>query len=233
MNVSFGLAFLGGLVSFFSPCVLPVVPAYFSFLLGSSLTTKPSRKVLLIRSLLFVLGFSAIFILLGASASALGQLVNAYRSVLMRIGGVIVIVFGLQMMGVLNFPWLLMEKRLHLEQKARGGGGRALLLGLAFAAGWTPCIGPVLSGILMLAGSSGSMGMGSALLGTYSLGLAIPFLLFAFLADQATNWIRRSGSLMRAVSVLGGAVLVLLGVLLFFDLLSRASALLPVIPLPF
>ncbi len=233
MNMTFGLAFLGGIVSFFSPCVLPVVPAYFSFLVGSSLEGKPARSVLIYRSLLFVLGFSVVFVLLGAAARALGQLVNAYRSILMRIGGVIVILFGLQMMGVLNIPWLMMEKRVHLESKDRSGGGRAFLLGLSFAAGWTPCIGPVLSGILMMAGSSGSMGIGSLMLGVYSLGLAIPFVLFALLAEKTVDWIRQSGAIMHAVSLIGGAILVVLGVLLFFDLLSQASALLPVIPLPF
>lgn len=232
MNITFGLAFLGGLVSFFSPCVLPVVPAYFSFLLGSSLDEKPARKLLLYRSLFFVIGFSMVFVLLGASASALGRLVSAYRPLLMRIGGVIVIIFGLQMMGLLKILWLMMEKRVHLERKQEGAGS-AFLLGLAFAGGWTPCIGPVLSGILMMASSAGSMGLGSLMLGLYSLGLAIPFLLFALLAEKAGAWIRRSVKIVRIVSIVGGTILVVLGVLLFFDLLTRASALIPVIPLPF
>lgn len=233
MNVSAGLAFLGGLVSFFSPCVLPVVPAYFSFLVGSSLEGKVSKRVLIYRSLLFVLGFSLVFVLLGASASAVARLIGSYRSVLMRIGGLIVIVFGLQMTGLINIPWLMMEKRVHLEHDERVGGGRAFLLGLSFAAGWTPCIGPVLSSILFMASSSGSTSRAILLLGLYSLGLAIPFLLFAVMAERAVAWIRRSARIVRIVSVTGGVILIILGVLLFFDLLSRASALLPVIPLSF
>ena len=232
MNITFGLAFLGGLVSFFSPCVLPVVPAYLSFLLGSSLEEKLGRRLLLYRSLLFVLGFSLVFVLLGASASAFGRLVSAYRPLFMHIGGVIVLLFGLQMLGVLHIPWLMMERRVHLERKP-GSAGSAFLLGLAFATGWTPCIGPVLSGILLMAGSSGSMGLGSVMLGVYSLGLAIPFLLFALLAEKAGAWIRRSVKIVRLVSIIGGLILVVLGILLFFDLLTRVSALIPVIPLPF
>lgn len=232
MNVTVGLALLGGLVSFFSPCVLPVVPAYFSFLVGSSLQ-ESSRRVLIFRSLLFVLGFSSVFILLGASASAVALLISSYRSILTRIGGIIVIVFGLQMTGILNIPWLMMEKRIHLESGERINAGKAFLLGLSFAAGWTPCIGPVLSSILIMAGSSGNTGRAALLLGFYSLGLAVPFLLFAVLAEQAGTWIRRSGRLVRVISVSGGLILIILGILLFFNLLSRISAFLPVIPLPF
>ncbi|MHB1652101.1 MAG: cytochrome c biogenesis CcdA family protein [Desulfitobacteriaceae bacterium] len=233
MNVTIGLAFLGGLVSFFSPCVLPVVPAYFSFLVGSSLEGKISKRTLIYRSLLFVLGFSLVFVLLGASASAMGRLIGSHRAILMRIGGLIVIVFGLHMIGILKIPWLMMEKRVHLESGERIGGGKAFLLGLSFAAGWTPCIGPVLSGILFMAGSSGSAGRAILLLSLYSLGLALPFLLFALLAERAIVWIRRSGRIVQVVSWAGGGILVLLGVLLFFDLMGRISALLPVIPLPF
>ncbi|KLU60422.1 thiol:disulfide interchange protein DsbD precursor [Peptococcaceae bacterium CEB3] len=241
MNVSWGLAFLGGLVSFFSPCVLPVVPAYFSFLLGSSLTGKVAKRVLIARSLLFVLGFSLVFVLLGASASALGRVVGAHRTLLMRLGGLIIVLFGLQMLGIVRIPWLMMEKRVHMqggsgageEKGARAGGGKAFLLGLSFAAGWTPCIGPVLSSILFMAGSSGSTGVAAFLLMLYSLGLALPFLLFALLAERAASWIRKSGRIVQWVSWIGGAILVVLGVLVFFDLLARVSAFLPVIPLPF
>lgn len=233
MNVSLGLAFLGGLVSFFSPCVLPVVPAYFSFLVGSSLAGKVSKRVLITRSLLFVLGFSLVFVLMGASASVLGRVIGAHRTLLMRAGGLIIVIFGLQMLGVLNIPWLLMEKRVHLASSQRTGGGKAFLLGLSFAAGWTPCIGPVLSGILFMAGSSGSMAKAAFLLAVYSLGLALPFLLFALLAERAVSWIRRSGRLVQWVSWIGGGILIVLGILVFFDMLSRVSALLPVIPLPF
>lgn len=237
MDVSIGLAFLGGLVSFFSPCVLPVLPAYFSFLVGSSLEGEVSRKVLMLRSLFFVAGFSVVFVLLGISASALGRIIGSYRSLLTQIGGVIVILFGLQMLGVLRIPWLMMEKRVHMDAtpdnapKARGW--RAFLLGLSFAAGWTPCIGPVLSSILFLAGSSGNMSKAAMLLVVYSLGLAIPFLIFALLADKAILVIRRSGRVVQIIQWVGGGVLILLGIALIFDWLGRISALIPVIPLPY
>lgn len=233
MNVGVGLALLGGLVSFFSPCVLPVIPAYFSFLVGSSVEGEVSRRLLLIRALFFVLGFSTIFILLGASASALGHLIRGYRPLLSRLGGAVVIVFGLQMIGVLRIPWLMMERRVHLDNSGSAGGGRSFLLGLSFAAGWTPCIGPVLSGILFMAGSSGGIGKASLLLAVYSLGLAVPFLIFGLLAGRAALWIRKSGRIVQIVQIGGGAILVLIGIALLFDRLGRLSALLPVIPLPF
>lgn len=232
MNVSIGLAFLGGLVSFFSPCVLPVVPAYFSFLVGTSIDGQISRRVLIIRSLFFVLGFSAIFMLLGVSASAAGQLIGSYRPLLMRIGGAIVILFGLHMLGVVKIPWLMMEKRVHFESGQAAGGGRAFLLGLSFAAGWTPCIGPVLSSILFLAGSGGPA-WGSLLLGVYSLGMAVPFLLFALLAEKAVVWIRSNGRVVKYVQWVGGGIMVLLGITLLLGWLGRVSAYLPVIPLPY
>lgn len=233
MNVSIGLALLGGIVSFFSPCVLPVIPAYFSFLIGSSVEGSLSRRILLMRSVFFILGFSTIFILLGASASALGRLIGTHRALLMQIGGVIVILFGLQMMGILKIRWLMMERRVHLDQPEKAGGVRAFLLGLSFAAGWTPCIGPILSSILFLAGSSGSTGRAVLLLAVYSLGMAVPFLVFGLLAGHAVSWIRKSGRVVQYVQWIGGAILVVLGLALMFDWLGRISALVPVIPLPF
>lgn len=233
MNVSIGLAFIGGLVSFFSPCVLPVIPAYFSFLVGTSIAGQIPRRVLLVRSVFFVLGFSTIFVLLGASASAAGRLIGSHRPLLMQVGGAIVIIFGLHMLGLLKIPWLMMEKRVHLEEGQKAGGDRAFVLGLSFAAGWTPCIGPVLSSILFLAGSSGGLGWGTLLLGIYSLGMAVPFLLFALLAEKAVGWIRRNGRVVQYVQWLGGGIMILLGITLLFGWLGRLSALIPIIPLPF
>lgn len=233
MEVSLGLAFLGGIVSFLSPCVLPVVPAYFSFLLGSSLDREVSRKVLLLQSLFFVAGFSFVFVLLGISASALGRLIGPYRSLLTQVGGVIVILFGLQMLGILKLRWLMMERRVQIEGSGQAHGGRAFLLGLSFAAGWTPCIGPVLSGILFLAGSTGNSGQGAILLLIYSLGLALPFLLFALLADRAIPLIRRSGRLVQWIQWMGGGILIFLGLALIFGWIGRISAFMPSIPLTY
>lgn len=233
MEVSFGLAFFGGLISFLSPCVLPVIPAYFSFLVGSSLDREVSRKALLLQSLLFVAGFSVVFILLGISASALGRLIGSYKPILTRVGGAIVLLFGLHMLGILKIRWLMMEQRLHLDASNKTQGGRAFLLGLSFAAGWTPCIGPVLSSILFLAGSTEALGQAGFLLFVYSLGLAIPFLLFALLADKAIPVIRRSGRFVQYVQWIGGGILILLGIILIFDWMGRLSAYIPVIPLPY
>lgn len=233
MDISIGLAFLAGIVSFFSPCVLPVIPAYFSFLVGSSLHQEVPRKVLLTQSLFFVAGFSVVFVLLGISASALGRWIGAYRTIFSQVGGIIVILFGLHMLGVLKIRWLMMEKRVHMEGSAKARGGRAFLLGLSFAAGWTPCIGPVLSSILFLAGSTGSSGKAALLLLIYSLGLAIPFLLFALVADKAAVVIRRSGRIVQVIQWVGGIILILLGTALIFDWLGRLSAYIPVIPLPY
>ncbi len=233
MNVTIGLAFLGGVVSFLSPCVLPVVPAYLSFLIGNQVEKEGVRPLLLMRSLLFVLGFSAIFILLGASASVIGHFIKGLRPVLSRVGGLIVIVLGLQMTGVLRLPWLLMDKRVHIDGSRSAGGGRAFLLGLSFAAGWTPCIGPVLAGILMMAGGQAEAGRGALLLAVYSLGLAVPFMLSGLLAGRAVGWIRRHGRIARLAQVGGGLIMVAMGVVLLLDRLGRLSALLPSIPLPY
>lgn len=233
-EVSIGLAFLAGIVSFFSPCVLPVVPAYFSFLVGESVDGCFSRRTLLIRSLLFIAGLSLIFVLLGISASTIGQVIGAYKPLLTKIGGAIVIIFGFQMLGLFRIRWLMMEKRVHLDDHSQKAGGlRAFLLGLCFAAGWTPCIGPVLASILFMAGSTGKAGSAGILLGVYSLGLAIPFLIFAFLAEWAIKWIRKSGKIVQIVQWIGGLILILLGLALLFDQLGRLSGLLPVIPLPY
>jgi len=229
-DVSLGLALLGGLISFFSPCVLPVIPAYFSVLVGGSLAAQPSRRALVGRSLLFAAGLSLVFVVLGISASALGRLIGQHRLLAARVGGIVVILLGLQMLGVLRLPQLLRERR--LQVKGSGGAWQAFLLGVAFAAGWTPCIGPVLSGILFLAGSAGRPAWAALLLLVYSLGLAVPFLLCSLLADKAVAWIRRHGRLTRYAQWLGGLILVLMGAVLFFGQLGRLSSLLPAVNLP-
>jgi cytochrome c-type biogenesis protein len=233
MDVSIGLAFLGGVFSFFSPCVLPVIPAYFSFLVGNSLEQEVPRRVLMVHSLLFVAGFSVIFILLGISTSALARWIGPYRGLLGRVGGFIVILFGLHMLGILKNRWLMMEKRIHIEGILQFKGARAFLLGLSFAAGWTPCIGPVLSSILLLAGSTADTGKAAFLLLIYSVGLALPFLLFALIADKAVVIIRQSGQIVQYIQWIGGIILILLGSVLVLGWLGRISAFFPNIPLPY
>ena len=195
------VAFAAGLLSFLSPCVLPLVPSYIGFLTGMSLPEMAARRrVALLHALLFVLGFSLVFMLLGASATALGRALNYYQQWLQRIGGVLIILFGLVCLGVIKAPFLSQERRLQLEQKPVGLLGSALV-GMAFGAGWTPCIGPVLGAILGLAATSHDLSRGMLLLGVYSAGLAVPFLLAAVGAGRVPGLV----SAVPAVSALGHA----------------------------
>ena len=190
---TFGLAvaFLAGLLSFLSPCVLPLVPSYIGFLTGLSLDEMGSRRrTALIHALLFVFGFTLIFLVLGASATVLGRSLKYHRVWLERVGGVLIIIFGLICLGVIKWGRLQQEKRLHLEQKPIGYLG-SILVGMAFAAGWTPCIGPILGGIFTLASASDTLGRGMALLGAYSAGLAVPFLMAAWAVDRFVAWFQR------------------------------------------
>ena len=224
------MAFGGGLLSFFSPCVIPVIPSYISFITGISfeeLTSVQNRgkimKATLKNSLFFIAGFSLIFILLGASSSFLGELLSQYQSPLRMIGGVLIVVMGLYIMGVFNIGLLSREKRLHLRNKPAGLFG-SFLVGAAFAAGWTPCIGPVLGSILVYASTAHSVTSGVLLLSAYSLGLGIPFLITSLAVNTAISFFSKMQRFMRVASVFSGAVLVAAGIMLFtgtLDMLSR------------
>lgn len=212
-SLSIAIAFGAGLLSFLSPCVLPLIPSYITFITGLSLEdVQKARRAALVHSLLFVLGFTLIFLALGATATALGQLLLYQRAWITRIGGLLIIVFGLYMLGVFNVSLFSQERRVHIANKPVGYLG-TLLVGIAFGAGWTPCIGPILGSILTFAASSADLSRGLWLLLAYSLGLAVPFLLSAvaverFLAfftrvKRQMNWITRtSGVLMIAVGIL-------------------------------
>ena len=231
-QVSFAVAFLAGLASFASPCVLPVVPGYVGFVTGATLEDFRSadrgsvRRRAAVHSALFILGFSALFIALGASATALGSLVRRALPLIQQVGGALIVVFGLYLLGVVRMPLLLQEKRIQLSTKPAGMVGSAIA-GVAFGAGWTPCIGPVLASILLYAGLSASMVHGAALLGAYALGLGVPF----FVAAVALNWfLIRSRSLrpwLVPIERAAGIVLIVVGALLFtgrFAALSRFFA---------
>jgi len=216
-------AFVGGLVSFLSPCVLPLVPSYLGFLSGMTMEEMSGhRHRALAHALLFVLGFSLVFVALGAGATALGTGLRAHKILLARLGGVLVIGFGLYTMGVLRIPWLDRERRVHLESRPVGRLG-SVVIGMAFAAGWTPCIGPILGGILVLAGSSGDVRHGVALLGAYSAGLAVPFLVAAAGVDAFRAWFQRFRRWMPWVQRAGGAVLVAVGLLLASGQFTRLA----------
>jgi cytochrome c-type biogenesis protein len=209
MTPTLPLAFAAGLLSFLSPCVLPLVPSYLAYIGGG---TSARRGAVLRSSLSFVLGFSAVFIGLGASASLLGSLLGAYRYELTMVGGVLIIFFGLLMLGV-RLPWLQRDARLRFSGDTRTPLGAALL-GVAFAAGWTPCIGPVLGATLTLAGTSGSLSQGVALLSVYALGLAVPFLLAAVMLESFTRFSTGFRRYLPWVERVSGVILIVAGVLL-------------------
>ncbi len=224
-----GLAFAAGALSFFAPCVLPLIPVYLSFLTGTQVgaTARPGRAAILRQACSFVAGFSAIFVLLGATASAFGRLTYDALPFLRQVGGILLIVFGLHLLGWLKLPFLYREARLALQPGRRTGAASAFVVGVIFAAGWTPCVGPVLSGILFLAADTASLPRGIVLMSCYAAGLGLPFIICALAVDWATARIRRFSRHLARVSVVSGVFVAALGVLLLFDLVGRLSRYLP------
>jgi cytochrome c-type biogenesis protein len=220
-HITVGIAFLAGLVSFVSPCVLPLVPAYLSLLTGESLedlqvaTGAPARMQALAHAIAFVLGFSLIFILLGLGASAIGGALAANRVLIAQIGGVLVVVLGLHMMGMIRIPYLMMDRRVHLASDRRNLW-TSTIVGMAFAAGWSPCIGPILAGILAIA-SQQRNGQAALLLSFYSLGLALPFLATAAVIGVALPALRRIKRFVPAIEFASGAFLIAVGLVLVND----------------
>jgi cytochrome c-type biogenesis protein len=228
-NVSLIGALVAGLLSFLSPCVLPLVPAYLSFLAGASLEEirqaegGSMRRKLIVSSLAFVSGFSLLFILLGASATWIGHWLLQHSVLFGRIAGALLIVLGLHVSGLLPIRFLMMEKRVHLSQKPLGPFG-AFLVGMAFAFGWTPCVGPMLAGILALAGTQQTVGKGILLLAVYSAGLGIPFILAALLTERFMAWMRRWQKYFRWIEIAAGMLLVLMGLVMLTNSLGRIAA---------
>jgi cytochrome c-type biogenesis protein len=217
------VAFAAGLLSFLSPCVLPLVPSYIGFLTGMTLPEMSTRRrTALLHGICFVAGFSLVFILLGATATALGRALNYYQLWLQRLGGLLIIGFGLVCLGVIKVDFLTQERRVHLEHKPVGYLGSALV-GMAFGAGWTPCIGPVLGAILGLAATSGEVSRGMLLLTFYSAGLAVPFLIAAVAVESFLGWFQRFRRYMPWVMRVSGALLVLVGILLLSGEFTRLA----------
>jgi cytochrome c-type biogenesis protein len=219
LDVSLGGALLAGLLSFVSPCILPIVPPYLAWLAGVSfeeLTTdspgRAERWRVIWSTVLFVLGFTTVFVALGASASIIGRTIAQYFDVLSVIAGIIIIAMGLHFLGVFRIALLYREARVHVAQKPAGLLG-AYVIGLAFAFGWTPCAGPVLAAILFVAGSEGTAGRGALLLAVYSLGIGIPFILAAIFASRFLGWAQRFRHHMRKVEMTMGGLLVATGIL--------------------
>jgi cytochrome c-type biogenesis protein len=222
-TLGFLVAFVAGLLSFLSPCVLPLVPSYVGFITGMTLPEVTGRRrTALTHALLFVAGFSLIFVLLGASATALGRALNYYQVWLQRVGGVLIILFGLLCLGVFKVGVLTQERRLHLERKPVGYLGSALV-GMAFAAGWTPCIGPVLGAILGLAATSNDVTRGMQLLAVYSAGLALPFLIAAVAVESFLDWFQRFRRFLPWVMRVSGVILIVVGVLLVTGEFTRLA----------
>ncbi|CAN5797879.1 cytochrome c biogenesis protein CcdA [soil metagenome] len=228
-SISIGLAFAAGLISFLSPCVLPIVPGYLGYLSGVSVggegvgRSSPSRGRAVLHAALFVLGFSLVFVALGASATALGSTLRGLLPVLQRVGGVMVALFGLYLLGLLRLGFLMRERRFELASRPAGKVG-SVLTGVAFGAGWTPCIGPVLASVLLYAGMEETMARGMLLLTAYALGLGLPFLVAAAALDRflsGARLLRRWGMPLQRGT---GGVLLVLGILLATGRFAQLTA---------
>ena len=221
-------AFFAGTISFLSPCVLPLVPGYISIVSGISLDQLQAeqdpaiKRTVVLNSVVFILGFSLTFIALGASATVIGQAVMQYSSVLYRIAGLLIIVFGLHLIGIIKIPFLYRDTRFHSTTKPRGMIG-AFVLGLAFAFGWSPCLGPILAGILTYAASRETAYSGMGLLAVYSAGLGLPFLLTSLGINRFLGFYGRFKHHLRKVEIASGVLVVVIGLLIFTNSLSRLA----------
>ncbi|SMC54140.1 cytochrome c-type biogenesis protein [Desulfocicer vacuolatum DSM 3385] len=220
-TVSYQAALMAGLLSFFSPCILPLIPAYFTFITGLSLDeltqdTGKTRQKVILATLAYVCGFSTVFILLGASASFMGGIIARYSWVVRYLGGGIILIFGCHLLGWINITGLNFEKRIHLDKKPMHVMG-TFVIGMAFGAGWSPCIGPMLGSILIVAGSQETVMQGIVLLSIYSAGLALPFLLISFFINRIIDIMGRATKVLGYVNKVAGILLIIMGILLITD----------------
>jgi cytochrome c-type biogenesis protein len=229
-QISLIAAFSAGLLSFVSPCVLPLVPSYISYITGLSveqLTDASERvkfkKAIVLNSLLFIAGFSSVFIAFGASASLLGQVLITYQDHIRRFGGALIVVFGLYLLGILNVSFLKMEHRFQFRSRPAGYLG-SFLIGVAFAAGWTPCVGPVLGSILLYASTTDSLVSGVVLLTSYSLGLGLPLFLTALGVDRFLAYFKQARVYLWGVSTVSGVLLVVVGVMIYANSLTVVTS---------
>ena len=229
-QITFAGAFVAGLLSFLSPCVLPLIPSYITYItrlsfadLQAEHTTRQVRLQAILHSLAFIAGFTAIFVLLGASATAIGSFLQEHMAIIRKAGGVLIVLFGIHIAGIFDITMLLGEKRINIRNKPAGFLG-SFLVGLAFAAGWTPCIGPILASILMVAATEDTVYKGIALLLVYSLGLGIPFFLSAVALHRFLVFFNRYRRYIRLMEIVTGVFLMIIGVLIFTNSLTRLSA---------
>lgn len=229
-NISLVAAFSAGLLSFVSPCVLPLVPSYISYITGLSIeqltdatVRSKFKKSIIVNALLFIAGFTAVFVSFGASASFIGQALMTYQDHIRRIGGILIIVLGLYLLGVLNISFLKMEHRFQFRSRPVGYVG-SLLIGVAFAAGWTPCVGPVLGTILLYASTTDSMMNGVLLLTSYSLGLGLPLFLTALGVDRFLAYFKQARLYLWAVSTVSGVLLIIVGIMIYANTLTMITS---------
>lgn len=226
-QVSLWIALGAGVLSFFSPCIFPVLPAYISHLTGGNIQDQKllvHQGILVQRSVAFVLGFSLVFMLMGASATFIGQLFQANRQLVEHLSGILIVTFGLQMLGVFQLSFLMKEKKWdHRLQKPQNWFS-SVLLGIAFGSGWTPCVGLTLSSILLLAGSSSTFGQGMMLLAIYSLGMAVPFLLLSLMMTKSVRIIRTINRYLGKLSIINGSIMIIMGLLVFTGQMTKISA---------
>ena len=216
-DVSLSIAFSAGFLSFFSPCVLPLIPAYITYITGTTVEDELEGKKMFAvsRTLGFVLGFTIIFMIMGVSASFVGKIFNEFKDIFVKVSGILIVVFGLNMMGILKLNILNKEIRFKLPKITSWFS--STLMGMAFAAGWTPCIGAVLGSILLYAGTTATVSKGVYLLLAYSIGLAIPFLLTALLINQFNAFLVKSEKVMPYITKARGLIIIILGILIFFN----------------
>lgn len=224
-QVTVGLSFLAGLASFLSPCVLSLVPAYVGYLGGQSIGQKEQSQKLrtFLHGVVFAAGFSLVFIILGISFAALGNILQDVREILSKIGGTVVILLGLHMTGLLRIGFLEFGARVQTAQSNRMGFLSSFLMGVSFSAGWSPCIGPVLGAILTLVLNEGNISSGAVFLSAYSLGMAIPFLIAAAATGWVTNLLVKQGKVTHMIEVVMGILMIILGLLLFMGLFERLA----------
>ena len=229
-QISMFAAFTAGLLSFVSPCVLPLVPSYVSYITGLSVeeltnveTRGRFRRAIMLNSLLFIGGFSAVFIAFGASATLIGQALFTYQDLIRKLGGILIIVFGLYMLGVFKLSLFQTERRFHFNSRPAGYLG-SFLIGVAFAAGWTPCVGPVLGTILLYASTTEGVMDGVTLLTFYSLGLGLPLFITALGVDHFLEYFKQVRKYMWAVSALSGVFLVMVGVMIYANSLTMITS---------
>lgn len=229
-GLSFAAALVAGVLSFSSPCILPLVPTYLSYLAGSAVgqvgEDRAARIRVFFHALAFVLGFSLVFVALGASAGWMGSVLHSHRLLLRQVGGVVLVLLGLHVAGVFRIEALYRQWQPDVPRNLSRGYLASVVVGMVFAIGWTPCVGPILGGILLLAGTSETIWQGASLLGAYSIGMGVPFLLAGLLAGSLLRLLKSLNRYLRSIEVISGVMLVALGVLIFTGELERLSGML-------